>query len=45
VCNEAALIAARDVHKQIELKHFEMAIERVIAGGNLFAFVYNYYNY
>ena len=32
VCNEAALIAARDLQKQIEMKHFELAIERVIAG-------------
>lgn len=32
VCNEAALIAARDLYKTIELKHFEQAIERVIAG-------------
>ncbi|XP_058063839.1 AFG3-like protein 2 [Anopheles bellator] len=32
VCNEAALIAARDLHDSIVLKHFEQAIERVIAG-------------
>lgn len=32
VCNEAALIAARDLHKSIEMKHFEQAIERVVAG-------------
>ncbi|XP_066591231.1 mitochondrial inner membrane m-AAA protease component AFG3L2 [Prorops nasuta] len=32
VCNEAALIAARDLSNNIELKHFEQAIERVIAG-------------
>lgn len=32
VCNEAALIAARDLNNSIQLKHFEMAIERVIAG-------------
>ncbi|CAG0904439.1 unnamed protein product, partial [Cyprideis torosa] len=32
VCNEAALIAARDNHKRVELIHFEKAIERVIAG-------------
>ncbi|XP_037937215.1 AFG3-like protein 2 [Teleopsis dalmanni] len=32
VCNEAALIAARDSHNSIVLKHFEQAIERVIAG-------------
>lgn len=32
VCNEAALIAARDSHDSIVLKHFEQAIERVIAG-------------
>lgn len=31
-CNEAALIAARDLYKSIEMKHFEQAIERVIAG-------------
>ncbi|XP_017788188.1 PREDICTED: AFG3-like protein 2 [Habropoda laboriosa] len=32
VCNEAALIAARDLNDNIYLKHFEQAIERVIAG-------------
>lgn len=32
VCNEAALIAARDLNSTIELKHFELAIERVVAG-------------
>lgn len=32
VCNEAALIAARDSNESIVLKHFEQAIERVIAG-------------
>ncbi|KAJ2548830.1 AAA ATPase afg3, partial [Coemansia sp. RSA 1933] len=32
VCNEAALIAARAGSKQVEHKHFEQAIERVIAG-------------
>jgi len=32
VCNEAALIAARDLNTSIELKHFEQAIERVVAG-------------
>lgn len=32
VCNEAALIAARDDEKSIVLKHFEAAIERVVAG-------------
>jgi AFG3 family protein len=32
VCNEAALIAARDSNESITLKHFEQAIERVIAG-------------
>ena len=32
VCNEAALIAARDLHTSIILKHFEQAIERVVAG-------------
>ncbi|UJR36824.1 hypothetical protein I4U23_029537 [Adineta vaga] len=32
VCNEAALIAARDLNDHIELKHFEAAIDRVIAG-------------
>jgi AFG3 family protein len=32
VCNEAALIAARDLNESIELKHFEQAIERVVAG-------------
>lgn len=32
VCNEAALIAARSSAETIVLKHFEQAIERVIAG-------------
>ena len=32
VCNEAALIAARDLSEFIILKHFEAAIERVVAG-------------
>ena len=32
VCNEAALIAARDLSEHIVLKHFVAAIERVIAG-------------
>lgn len=32
VCNEAALIAARDLNNSINLKHFEQAIERVVAG-------------
>jgi AFG3 family protein len=32
VCNEAALIAARDLNESITMKHFEQAIERVIAG-------------
>ncbi|KAL0280476.1 UNVERIFIED_CONTAM: hypothetical protein PYX00_001752 [Menopon gallinae] len=32
VCNEAALIAARDLQGEIVMKHFEKAIERVIAG-------------
>ncbi|KAJ6628041.1 AFG3-like protein 2 [Pseudolycoriella hygida] len=32
ICNEAALIAARDSNETITLKNFEQAIERVIAG-------------
>lgn len=32
VCNEAALIAARDLNQSILLTHFEKAIERVVAG-------------
>jgi AFG3 family protein len=32
VCNEAALVAARLHAESVELKHFEMAIERVIGG-------------
>jgi len=32
VCNEAAIIAARRNQKQVEMSHFEEAIERVIAG-------------
>ncbi|KAL3121602.1 hypothetical protein niasHT_008731 [Heterodera trifolii] len=32
VCNESALIAARDAHDEVTSKDFEKAIERVIAG-------------
>lgn len=32
VCNEAALIAARKEASSVTEKHFELAIERVIAG-------------
>ena len=32
VCNEAALIAARDAASTIVLQHFKMAMERVMAG-------------
>lgn len=32
VCNEAALIAARDANTEITQKNFEQAIERVVAG-------------
>lgn len=32
VCNEAALIAARDLLNSIVMKNFEQAIERVVAG-------------
>lgn len=32
VCNEAALLAARGAQTSIVLKHFEAAIERVVAG-------------
>lgn len=32
VCNEAALIAARDNSDTVVMKHFEQAIDRVIAG-------------
>ncbi|XP_046991974.1 AFG3-like protein 2 [Schistocerca americana] len=32
VCNEAALIAARDLSESISMKNFEQAIERVVAG-------------
>ncbi|XP_014261770.1 AFG3-like protein 2 isoform X1 [Cimex lectularius] len=32
VCNEAALIAARDLSSSVVMKHFEKAIERVVAG-------------
>uniref|UniRef100_A0A6G1SJT2 AFG3-like protein 2 n=1 Tax=Aceria tosichella TaxID=561515 RepID=A0A6G1SJT2_9ACAR len=32
VCNEAALIAARDNSDSVVMKHFEKAIDRVIAG-------------
>merc|ERR1711910_272100 len=32
VCNEAALIAARDLSASIIKKHFDAAIERVVAG-------------
>uniref|UniRef100_UPI0037E9B7C0 mitochondrial inner membrane m-AAA protease component AFG3L1-like n=1 Tax=Semicossyphus pulcher TaxID=241346 RepID=UPI0037E9B7C0 len=32
VCNEAALIGARHLHKHISTKHFEQAVDRVIGG-------------
>lgn len=32
VCNEGALIAARDLCDEIKMQHFEQAIERVVAG-------------
>lgn len=32
ICNEAALIAARQNKESVEMVHFEMAVERVIAG-------------
>lgn len=32
VCNETALIAARDLNSSISMKNFEQAIERVVAG-------------
>lgn len=32
VCNEAGLIAARDLKPSIEISHFEQAVERVVAG-------------
>merc|ERR1712168_255220 len=32
VCNEAALIAARELSESIVMSHFESAIERVVAG-------------
>lgn len=32
VCNEAALIAARDSSESVVMKHFEQAIDRVVAG-------------
>lgn len=35
VCNEAALIAAREACQEIEWKHFDQAIERVVAGMHL----------
>ncbi|KRZ13330.1 AFG3-like protein 2 [Trichinella zimbabwensis] len=32
ICNEAALIAARNLSDKIQMKHFEQAVERVVAG-------------
>jgi ATP-dependent Zn protease len=32
ICNEAALIAAREGKKAVSLEHFEKAVERVIGG-------------
>jgi ATP-dependent Zn protease len=32
VCNEAALIAARNEQSQITMQHFESAIDRIIGG-------------
>jgi len=31
-CNEGALIAARENSEEVEIKHFESAIERIIGG-------------
>jgi len=39
ICNEAALRAAREKGKVISAKHFDMAIERVIAG--LYAYIFS----
>ena len=39
VSNEAALIAARYLAKDVQSTHFEQAIERVIAG-TIFIFIY-----
>ena len=36
-CNEAALIAARDLKSMIELTDFDKAIERAVAGKTGFA--------
>ena len=42
VCNEAALIAARDLNTSIGKIHFEQAIERVVAGtSHLLLYVYH----
>lgn len=44
VCNEAALIAAREACQEIEWKHFDQAIERVVAGMHmlmLYSLLYN----
>lgn len=38
VCNEAALIAARDMHTNITIASFEQAIERVVAGNYYYLF-------
>lgn len=40
VCNEAALIAARHLHKSIKARHFEQAIDRVIGGKPCLKLVY-----
>ncbi|KRX38333.1 AFG3-like protein 2, partial [Trichinella murrelli] len=32
ICNEAALIAARNLSDKIQMEHFEQAVERVVAG-------------
>ena len=32
LCNEAAIIAARENSRYVEINHFEMAAERVMAG-------------
>ncbi len=33
LCNEAALVAARYDHKQVQMSHFEEALDRIILGG------------
>lgn len=42
ICNEAALIAARDAFPEINAIHFEQAVERVVAGNIIYKILFLY---